>query len=109
MDAHVVWRQELAFTGSADSGVQVALGASQVVGGDNAGARPLELVLMGLAGCTAMDVISILQKKRQAVTAFEVRAHADRAADHPQVFTHVELEYVITGRNMDRTAAERAV
>ena len=103
MDAHVVWQKELAFTGSEDSGYAIQLGK------EHGGASPLELVLTGLAGCTASDVISILQKKRQDVTAFQVHAHAERAAEHPKVFTHVLVEYIITGRNLELAAAERAV
>ena len=64
---------------------------------------------MGTAGCTAMDVISILQKKRQDVTAFEIRAHADRADEHPRVFTHITLEYVVTGHGIDHEAVKRAI
>lgn len=107
MDAQVVWHQGMTFTGTTHSGYKIKLDNSHEKPGDAAG--PLELVLTGLAGCTAMDVISILEKKRQAVTAFEVRAHAERASDHPKVFTHVTLEYVITGHNVERAAAERAI
>ena len=109
MDALVVWHKELAFTGSADSGYQIPLGTLNEAGKEHHGASPLELVLIGLAGCTASDVISILEKKRQMVTAFQVHAHAGRAEEHPKVFTHVVLEYVITGHQLERAAAERAV
>jgi putative redox protein len=79
------------------------------VGGDDDGPRPMELLAIGFAGCTAMDVISILQKKKQEVTAFEVRVHADRAEEHPRVFTRIVMEYVVSGNKVDRTAVERAV
>ncbi len=109
MDAKVTWHQRLTFTGTADTGFEVPLGSIPKVGGDDDGFHPTELVLVGLAGCTAMDVISILQKKRQDVTGFEVKAHAERATEHPKVFTHVLVEYVITGHNLDPEAVERAV
>ncbi|MBN1373531.1 MAG: OsmC family protein [Anaerolineaceae bacterium] len=109
MDAKAIWKQGMSFDGTADSGFTIRMGASAEFGGADDGMRPMELVLVGLAGCTAMDVISILQKKRQEVTGFEVRAHADRATDHPKVFTHVVLEFVVTGKNIDRAAVERAV
>jgi putative redox protein len=110
MDAKVVWHQGLTFTGSAaGSGFSMPLGADPEVGGANDGFRPLELLAVGLAGCTAMDVISILAKKRQAVTAFEVRVHADQAAEHPRSFTRVLLEYRVTGTGVERDAVERAV
>jgi putative redox protein len=108
-DAKVVWKQGLAFTGSANSGFTVNLDSSPDVGGSDSGLRPMELVAIGLAGCTAMDVISILQKKRQEVTAFEVRVSAQRAPEHPKRFTDIEIEYVVTGHNIDPEAVERAV
>lgn len=85
------------------------MGALKEQGGDDDGFRPMELLLVGLCGCTAMDAISIMLKKKQEVTGFEVRAHAERAAEHPRVFTSITLEYVFTGKNLDRAAAERAV
>jgi putative redox protein len=110
MDADVVWSHGLSFTGHGfKSGFEVPLGAEAEVGGENDGFRPMELILVGLAGCTAMDVISILQKKRQDVTAFEVKVHAERAETHPRVFTHITIEYIITGHGLDQSAAERAV
>jgi len=110
MDATATWKNGLSFTGTAfDSNFTVPLGADQKVGGLGDGFRPLELLLVGLAGCTAMDVISILQKKRQEVTAFEVRAHADRTEEHPKVFTRILVEYIIKGKQIDRAAVERAV
>lgn len=109
MDAKVTWKNGLAFDGNADSGFALNLDAAVAHGGQDSGLRPLELILIGLAGCTAMDVISILQKKRQDVTGFEVRAHAERADDHPRVFTSVVIEYVVCGNNIDRAAVERAV
>lgn len=109
MDAKITWKHGLSFDGTPDSGFVIPLGTSPEVGGDNDGARPLELFLVGLAGCTGMDVISILQKKRQDVTAFELRVHADKATEHPKVFTHIQVEYVISGRQIDPAAVERAV
>ena len=109
MDATVTWRAGLSFTGTTGSGFEMPLGVSKADGGADDGARPLELFLVGLAGCTGMDVISILGKKKQDVTGFEVSAHAERATEHPKVFTHIVVEYVITGRHVERAAAERAV
>jgi len=109
MDAKVVWKQKMSFDGSSDSGFTVPLGTSPAVGGDNDGFRPLELIAIGLAGCTAMDVVSILKKKRQEITAFEVLVHADRAADHPKVFTRIVIEYIISGNDLSEDAVNRAV
>lgn len=109
MEAKVTWSGGMAFNGLAESGFFVPLDAKADVGGSGAGLIPMELIALGLAGCTAMDVISILRKKRQAVTAFEVRVHAEQAEAHPKVFTHILLEYVITGTGIDPEAVERAV
>jgi putative redox protein len=109
MDARVIWKQGMSFEGVPDSGFIMPLGTSSEAGGNNDGARPLEYLLVGLAGCTGMDVISILQKKRQDVTGFELRVHAERAAEHPRVFTHAVVEYIVSGRQIDPAAVERAV
>jgi putative redox protein len=109
MLASVKWNSRMSFTGSADSGFPISLDTDESVGGDNSAARPLELIALGLAGCTAMDVISILQKKRQEVTSFEVKVNAARASEHPKVFTRAVIHYVITGRNIDEAALTRAI
>lgn len=109
MDAKVTWKQRLTFTGTADSGFEVGLGSKPEFGGDNDGFKPIELIAVGLAGCTAMDVISILQKKRQDVTKFEVQVHADRAEEHPKVFTRIMIKYLFEGHNLDPAAVERAI
>ncbi len=109
MNAIVTWRQGMSFTGKAGTGFQVPLGADPEVGGANDGFRPLELMAVSLAGCTAMDVISILTKKKQEVTAFEVKVHADQAEEFPQVFTHAVITFLVTGRGVDEAALLRAI
>ena len=109
MEAKVVWKGRMSFDGSSDSGFVVPLGTDPGVGGDNDGSRPMELIGIGLAGCTGMDVISILQKKKQKISGFEVQVHAEKASEHPRVFTGIEVEYIITGEDIDRAAVERAV
>jgi putative redox protein len=106
MEAKVSWDGRLTFNGTADTGFTVPLGASPNVGGDNDGFRPLELILAGLAGCTAMDVISILKKKKQDISAFEVNAFAEQADDHPRVFTKISIEYIVHGHNVDPKAVD---
>ena len=109
MDAKVHWKGRLTFTGQADSGFTLPLGSEVEKGGDDDGFRPMELLAIGLAGCTAMDVISILSKKRQEVTDFDVQVHAERAAEHPKVFTKAVIEYTVVGRNVDEVAVLRAI
>ncbi len=109
MNATVAWRQGLSFTGKADTGFEVPLGAGPKVGGANDGFRPLELMAVSLAGCTAMDVISILTKKKQEVTTFEVKVHAEQAEEFPKVFTQAVITYLVTGHAVDEAAVLRAI
>jgi putative redox protein len=109
MNASVTWHDGLTFTGTADTGFTVPLGGDPKVGGDNDGLRPMELMAMSLAGCTGMDVISILRKKRQDVTAFEVKVHAQRADQHPKVFTSAVIEYEVTGHDIKESAVTRSI
>lgn len=109
MDAKVIWKTGLGFTGSSDSGFTLPLGSKGEVGTENDGFRPVELLAIGLAGCTAMDVISILEKKCEKVSAFEVTVHAVRANEHPRIFTQAEIVYHITGTDIDKDAVERAI
>jgi putative redox protein len=99
----------MAFTGTADSGFNIQLDAKQEVGGEGKGFVPMELMAVSLAGCTAMDVISILRKKRQDVTDFEVQVEAPRAEQHPKVFTRATIDYIVTGHNVDEKAVVRAI
>ncbi len=108
MDAKVTWNGKIAFTGSSESGFELPLDAAAPIGDGN-GFRPMELIAIGLAGCTAMDVIAILIKKRQALSAFEVQVHAERAEQHPKVFTASRIDYLISGRNIDEAAVLRAI
>lgn len=109
MDAKVTWKNGMTFTGSADTGFEVPLGAHPDVGGANDGFRPLELMAVSLAGCTAMDVISIVRKKKQEVAAFEVKVHADQQGEHPHVFTSIVIEYHFSGTNIEEAAVLRAI
>lgn len=109
MNATVTLDKGMAFHGTADSGFTIKMDSHPSVGGDDDGFRPMELLLVGLGGCTAMDVVSILRKKRQEVSGFEVQLHADRAKDHPHVFTTITINYVIHGAGVDPQAVERAI
>jgi putative redox protein len=109
MKATVTWDHGLSLTGTAGSGFSVNLGASTAVGGDDDAMRPMEMLLTGLVGCTAMDVISILKKKRQDVTSFRVWAEAEQAESHPRVFKNIHIHYVVGGNEIDPRAIERAI
>ena len=109
MDAVITLQEDLYFTAVPDSGYIVNIESSAPEGKPRRGASPMELLLISLAGCTAMDVVSILRKKRQNVTGFAINIHGDRAADHPKKFTDFELEYVVRGAGIDPAAVERAI
>jgi len=106
VDARVTWGNDLQFLGVSDSGFPVRMDSKS---SSQTGAGPVELTLMALAGCTAMDVISILLKKRQQVAEFHVEAHAERATDYPRVITAAVLEYVVSGHGIDEAALLRAI
>jgi putative redox protein len=104
MDGKVIWHNKgLHFVGTAGSGFELPLGS------EDEGFRPMELLVIGLAGCTAMDVLSILQKKKQDVSDFEVQVHVDRAEEHPKVFTRGRIEYLVTGHQIEETAVIRSI
>lgn len=109
MKASVVLDHGMTFLATADTGFSVQMGASPAVGGDDDGPRPLELMLMSLGGCTGMDVISILRKKRQEVNGFEVQLQADQASDHPHVFTNIVINFVVRGHDIKPAAVARAI
>ena len=109
MDANVSWKEGMSFAGSADTGFVVPLGAEPEVGGANDGFHPIELMAVSLAGCTAMDVISILTKKQQLVRAFEVQVHTTQAEEFPKVFTHAVITYRVTGHGVDESALRRSI
>jgi putative redox protein len=99
----------MSFTGSADSGFEIPLDAKTTVGGSGNGFLPLELMAVSLAGCTAMDVISILKKMKQEVTDFIVEVKAKRADQHPKVFTEAVIKYSVTGTNVVEKSLSRAI
>ena len=109
MKAEVQWKGRLSFIGSADSGFEVPLGSYPEVGGDDDGFRPMELMALSLAGCTAMDVISILTKKRQQVSDYNVKVKTERSQKHPKVFTTAVIEYHVAGKGIDEGAVTRAM
>ncbi len=109
MTGSVTLLDEMAFRATTGSGHTLTLDGSQAAGGQDRGARPIELVLLGLAGCTGMDVISILRKMRQDVTAYRVSAEGERAAEHPKVYTQITVEHAVTGHDLELALVRRAV
>ena len=108
-EATVTWRNGLAFEAKVGSGHALGLDASAEHGGRNGGPSPMELLLAGLGGCTGMDVIALLRKMRQQVTAYRVEVRGARRHEHPQVYTDIEVVHVVRGRDLDPRSIARAV
>ncbi len=108
MHVKVVLNEKMSFTGVADSGHPVEMDTAPAVGGEDKAARPKELVLHGLAGCTAMDVISILRKMQVPPDEFRVEASAEMSEEHPKVFTSIHMKYIVKG-NVPEDRLKRAI
>jgi putative redox protein len=109
MKAKITWLNGRAFVGESGSGHSIVMDGAPENGGRNIGVRPMEMMLLGLGGCTAFDVVMILEKSREKVTACEVSLEATRADDDPKVFTHVKMFYRLKGENLKPAAVERAI
>ena len=109
MKARVKWTEGVSFVGEAGSGHAVVIDGAPEHGGRNLGMRPMEMVLIGAAACTAFDVVAILRKARQSIADCVVTAAADRSPEEPRVFTRIHLVYTLAGRGLDRRQVERAV
>jgi len=109
MNARVRWTVGMRFDGLAESGGAMTMDARPEHGGEGAGPSPMETVLLALGGCTGMDVISILVKMRAPLAGLEIAIAADRADEHPRVFTRIALEYVFVGDGLRPEQVSRAV
>jgi putative redox protein len=99
----------IALVGAGDTNHWVVMDGPEDVGGFSGASRPMELLLMSLGGCTAMDVISILKKKRVDLNDFGMEIEAERAEEHPKVFTEIKLHFIFTGKNIRTKDVERAI
>lgn len=109
MKARAKWIEGMAFMGEAGSGHAVMMDGAPEYGGCNIGIRPMEMLLIGLAGCTGFDVVQILKKGREPVTGCEVEVEAQRANEDPKVFTAIHLAYRVSGPGLSAAKVERAV
>lgn len=109
MKTRVKWIEGIAFMGETESCHAVVMDGSPAAGGRNLGPRPMEMLLLGAGGCTSIDVISILEKSRQKVTDCYVDITAERAEDHPKVFTKIHMHFVVTGRDIKPEVVARAI
>ena len=109
MKVTINWGGEANFLGTSGSGHTLVMDGPADHGGQNQGPRPMEMLLLGLGGCTSFDVMSILKKSRQDVTDCRAEIEAERADEIPSVFTHIRIHFVVTGNKLKENLVERAV
>lgn len=109
MKARIKWVENVTFVGESGSGHSVVMDGAPEAGGRNLGFRPMEMLLLGLGGCSAFDVVTILKRGRERVTDCVVEIDAERAETHPKVFTKITMRYIVTGHDLDPRKVERAV
>lgn len=108
MKARIKWAGEACFIGESGSGHEVIMDGPPDHGGQNKGVRPMEMLLLGLGGCTSFDVMSILRKSRQPVESCVAEIEAQRAETVPSVFTHIHVHFVVSGRGLSEKHVKRA-
>ncbi|PCJ86929.1 MAG: peroxiredoxin [Thiotrichaceae bacterium] len=109
MKAVVKWLDNMSFVGESESGHSVVMDGPPESGGRNLGIRPMEMVLLGMGGCTAFDVVLILKRQRQLITDCQVELSSERADEAPKVFTKIHVHYVVKGKGLDAKKVARAV
>lgn len=110
MECKIRWAGEgMSFSATTGSGHELTMDGAPEAGGQNLGARPMELLLAGTGGCTAFDVVLILKKGRHAVSGCEIEIQADRAETDPKVFTRLHFHFRVSGQNLKKEAVERAI
>ena len=109
MNISVNWVDGMLMVGKSHSGHSITMDGPSEIGGDNLGVRPMEMLLLGVAGCTMIDVVTTLKKMRQELTHCETKVNAERADDHPKVFTDIHIQFVIKGKDLDQNKVEKAI
>ena len=109
MNISVNWVDGMLMVGKSDSGHTITMDGPPEIGGDNLGVRPMEMLLLGVAGCTMIDVVTTLKKMRQDLSYFQTEINAERANDHPKVFTDIHIQFVIKGKDLDSKKVEKAI
>ena len=109
MNISVNWVDGLLMVGKSDSGHTITMDGPPESGGENLGVRPMEMLLLGVAGCTMIDVVTTLKKMRQDLSHLETKINAERAADHPKVFTDIHIQFILKGQNLDEKKVDKAI
>jgi len=105
----VNWVDGLLMVGKSDSGHTITMDGPPESGGENLGVRPMEMLLLGVAGCTMIDVVTTLKKMRQDLSHLETKINAERATDHPKVFTDIHIQFILKGQNLDEKKVDKAI
>jgi len=109
MKSTIKWLENVSFEGKTETGHSIIMDGPPDHGGQNKGPRPMEMLLLGLGGCTTFDVMMILKKSRQTVTDCEVEISAERADSEPKVFTRIHVHFIVSGKGIKEKHVERAV
>ena len=109
MNISVNWVDGMLMVGKSHSGHSITMDGPPEIGGENLGVRPMEMLLLGVAGCTMIDVVSTLKKMRQDLTQCETKVNAERATDHPKVFTDIHIQFIVKGKDLDQNKVEKAI
>ena len=109
MNISVNWIDGLFMVGKSDSGHTITMDGPPESGGENLGVRPMEMLLLGVAGCTMIDVVTTLKKMRQDLSHCETKINAERATDHPKVFTDIHIQFVVKGKDLDPKKVDKAI
>ena len=109
MNISVNWVDGLLMVGKSDSGHTITMDGPPESGGENLGVRPMEMLLLGVAGCTMIDVVTTLKKMRQDLSHLETKINAERATDHPKVFTDIHIQFVVKGKGLDPKKVDKAI
>jgi putative redox protein len=109
MKTRIKWVQDVMFVGETGTGHTVVMDGAPESGGRNLAARPMEMLLVGLGGCSAFDVVMILKRGREQITDCVIEIDAERAESDPKVFTQIKMHYIVTGINLDTNKVERAI
>ena len=109
MNISVNWVDGLLMVGKSDSGHTITMDGPPESGGENLGVRPMEMLLLGVAGCTMIDVVTTLKKMRQDLSYLETKIKAERATEHPKVFTNIHIQFILKGQNLDEKKVDKAI
>ena len=109
MNISVNWVDGMLMVGKSHSGHSITMDGPPEIGGNNLGVRPMEMLLLGVAGCTMIDVVTTLKKMRQDLTNFETKLSAERADEHPKVFTDIHIQFIVKGQDLDPKKVEKAI